>query len=305
MSASSIALLLRLLEAPQLRYAHDTVVEHHGAVGQALIDARFLVAADHMSVVTADDDDSAMVDVEMNPDRGEFGYHSPTQGWVKVEKAGLQCYHPDVFRIFTTLLGSELQLGDRRPIDLEGALLFDLELTRLLKRGPKSEVWYARRLSDRVDFDRIRGAIARRPSPRVRLLLTSTPHDRIVAESFPMMRIVPMSDVLSSAGDRIDAGILKARFAGVAPPVDMPLHLSEDGRHLTINGNTIVFRGPVIIAMLRILVAAYIQNERLPAGLILERSGSSATSLDQAFGKRWLEIKPYLKARGGTWGFEI
>lgn len=305
MSASSIALLLRLLEAPELRYAHDTIVEHYGAVGQALIDAGFLVASDHMSVVTADDEDSAMFDVEMNPDRGEFGYQSPTQGWVKVEKARLQCYCPDVSRIFSCLLGSELPLGDREPIDLEGALLFDLGLTRLLKSGPKSEVWYARRLSDRVDVDRIRGAIARRPSPRVRLLLTSTPHDRISTETLRMTRIVPISDVLSSAGDRIDADILKARFEGFVPTVNAPLHLSEDGRLLTIHGKTITFRGAVITAILRIIVDAHMRNERLPAERILERAGSSATSLDQAFGKRWVEIKPYLKASGGTWDFEI
>jgi hypothetical protein len=305
-SPSAIALLLRLLEAPELSYGHDKVVRYHGADGQVLIDAGLLTATGHfVSVVMADEGDTAMVEVKKDQERGEFGYHSPLRGWTRVEKSRLQIYTPDLALIFRSLLGRELPLGDRGPIDLEGSLLFELGSSRLLPSGPKSDVWFARRLGDQVVADRIRDAIRRRPSARLRLLLTSTPRDRIDALSLPMTRVVPVGDVLSSCGDRIDTDILKARFAGVAPPIDLPLHLSDDNRRLTINGKTMTFRGRIVTSIIRIFVDAHARQERLSAEVVLGQSGSSANSLDQAFGKRWQEIKPHLRARNGTWAFEV
>lgn len=304
--ADSLALLLRLLEARELRYAHSTVVGYHGATGQALIDAGLMIPSGYVrSVVAADEDDAPLMDVEMNVDRGELGYHSPMRGWIKVEKTHLQCYCPNIARIFQLLLGEEFRPTSRGPTDLEGTLLYDLGTIRLTRRGPPSEVWYARRLGERIVVDLVRAAFERRPSPQVRLLLTTTSHDRLAADNLPMMRIVPVSDVLSSTGDRIDTDILKARFTGITPPVDAPLHLSDDGRRLTIHGKTLTFRGEKLTAILSILVNAYFRRERLKAEAILEKAGSSASSLDQAFGKRWAEISPYLKTSGGTWAFEI
>ena len=308
MSSSSIALLLSLLDAPELRYRHDMVVGYHGTAGQALINDGFLTASDYlMSAVTTDDDDSATFDVEMDPERREFGYHSPSRGWMKVEKARLQCYGPDLARIFRSLLGTELPLGDRCPVDMEGALLFDLGMTRLLRQGPKSEVWYARRLGDPGVIIRIRAAIARRPSSRVRLLLTSTPQDRILTDGLPMMRIVPISDVLSWSGDRIDADILKARFAGTTPPVDAPLHLSEDASVLTIQGTEIVFGGDSQREAIRLIVEAHRNGKPVNAASTLRSAGfgSSIRTFRQAFKKQWPLLGTYLQGKDKLWQFEL
>lgn len=305
-AANSLSLLLRLLEAREIHFAHRSIVEYHGAAGQALIDAGLVVPSGHLrSIAAAEEDDAPLMDIELDVARGELGYHSPVRGWIKVEKSHLQCYRPDLVRIFQLLLGEQLRVPARGLTDLEGALLYDIGTMRLTRRGPLSEVWYARRLGDGAVVERVRAAIARRPASHLRLLLTTTSHERMIADTLPMMCIVPVGDVLASTGDRIDTEVLKARFEGVPRPVGAALWLSDDGRRLTIHGKTISFHGQVIRAILRILVDAHARGERLTAQDILQRSGSGANSLDQAFGKRWAEISPYLKANGGTWAFEI
>ena len=300
-------LLLRLLEARELVYTHGALVDYHGPAGQALIDAGLMVPDGFDRFVTADDeDDSPVMEVETDPVHG-LGYHSPYRGWVKIDRVRLQRYRPALERVFEMLLGDELRPPPRGPQDLDGGLAWEIGEMRLT-RGPISSLWFARRLGDRDVLQRVRAAAERRPSPKLRLLLTSTPHQRLPAETLPMTKIVPIADVLSSDEPAtIDAGILKARFAGqTQETVTAPLHLSEDGRTLTIQGSKrISFRSSGQIKVIRALVDAYRQGKRLNASQTLHDAGLGARTFKQAFGDKWEDLRPHLISHNQLWGFEV
>ncbi len=297
-----VNLLLRLLEARELVYTYSALVDYFGPPGQALVDAGLIVPAGFDRMVA--DDAGEPFDVEVDPFRG-LGYHSPFRGWVPVEKPQLQRYRPDLAVIFGMLLGDELIELPRGPLEFDAGLCWQIGRMRLLRTG-LVDVLFARRLDDRDAYENVRIALENRPSAKLRLLLTST--QRLPAAGLPMTKLVPIVDVLSSSEpSRIDGEILRARFAGrVYEPADGPLHLSEDGRTLTIHGTTrITFRSDGHIKVIRALVEAYHRGKRLNAKKTLEEAGLASRTFKQAFGEKWKELRPYLIARDQLWGFEV
>ena len=288
-------------------YTYGALVDYHGPAGQALVDAGLMVADGFGRSVIADDEDgSPMMEVETDPVRG-LGYHSPFRGWVRVDRVRLQRFRVALGRVSELLLTDELRPLPRGPRDLDGGLVWDIGEMRLT-RGPITSVWFARRLGDHDVLQRVRAAAERRPSPSLRLLLTSTPHQRLLAETLPMMNIVPIADVLSSDEPAmIDPAILKARFAGQTEGiVTTPLHLSEDGRTLTIRGTIrIAFRSEAQIRVIRALVDAYHNRTRVSASATLAAAGLTARTFKQAFGQKWKELRPHLVSRERLWTIEV
>jgi hypothetical protein len=305
LSRQSFELLLRLLEAREMVYPHSTLVGYYGPPGQELIDAGLMTPAGFgMAILDEEEDEQTPMAVEADPKRG-LGYHSPLRGWVKVEKAELQRYRPHLPAIFRMLLGDELVPYPRGELDLGAGLCWEIGRVRLLRTG-LVDVLFARRLDDPAARENVRLALERRPSAKLRLMLTTT--QRLPAAALPLTKLVPVADVLSAAEPwRIDMAILRARFAGrVHETGDGPLHLSEDGRTLTINGTTrISFRSDAQIEVIRTLLAAYQAGKSLNAARTLADAGLSARTFKQAFGRKWPELRPYLVARDQLWSFHV
>jgi hypothetical protein len=95
--------------------------------------------------------------------------------------------------------------------------------------------------------------------------------------------------------------------AGTAAAPSQPLHLSPDGRRITINGTvTLDFKSDIHVKLIRSLVDGHTNGKRWRAQELLDEAGSSVTTLARAFGgKRWKQLEPYLTTKNGLWGFDL
>ena len=131
----------------------------------------------------------------------------------------------------------------------------------------------------------------------------------MVRVALPDAIAISIEDVLSASDpSRIDFYALRTRFSGTPDEaISEPLHLSQDGRTLTLLGRIeISFKSDIQVKMIRQLFDAYWAGKRLKASVILNKAGSKAGSLDQAFGKsKWKELSQYLSSLHGLWGFDV
>lgn len=299
-------LLLSLFEAKVLRFTAASLVGTHGACGQALIDAGFMVAADFEGVGV--DCIGDMREVAFDPIRREHGMQDPQRGWVRIERSELTLYAPDLKRLAEGLLGKNVQVPHQGVRQLDaGAFVWEIG-SAFFKRAKRSSVWFSRRLGDRSAVDSLLDSNARRPSGSLRLVLTSTPFERLRKLAIPSATVVPIADVLSThEPSTIDFDMLKVRFLqGTARAITSNLHLSDDGRVLTINGSeTVEFRGDIQFAIIRRLVDAHDRAERVNAARLLNDSGSGVRLFSQAFKRQWPVLSKYLVSKNGLWGFEL
>jgi hypothetical protein len=300
-------LLLQLFEANELRFTHEAMVNYHGVCGRQLIDAELLLPSGFDTAVTNDEDGLAY-EVGHDPRRDALGYHHPIEGWISVTQDRLQLYAPDLAAIFSLLLGSELRQLPNGPTSLEGTTVWHLGSLRLL-RSSRTPTWFARRLGDRSSQDRLAATVQRYPASE-RLVLTSTPHDRLPAGLVvPGATIVSIADLVDpNESWCIDMQLLRARYCGTpVPPVGEPLWLSPDGRTLTILGTQIVFLGESQRRAIRILVDAYRAGRGVNAAATLQKAGfeTSVRTFRQAFRKQWTLLTSFLRSRGGLWRFEL
>ncbi|MFI0849155.1 hypothetical protein [Mesorhizobium sp. IMUNJ 23232] len=296
-----LQLLLGLLEAKALRFTHEALVDYHGEWGQRLIDSELMLPSGYDTTVTDEKDDLAY-EVGYDNRKGALGYHHPLRGWIGVPQDSLRFYVPDLAAIFALLLGSELRPLPTEPNPLEGPAIWDVGKARLTNTELR-DVWFARRLSDARMFEMLERVVQRRPSQQLRLVLTTTPATRLPDRQVPGHKIVPIDDVLSNTNIGIDIAILRARFGGQPPPPGAVLHLSEDNRVLTIHGKQLFFRkGEIIRSILRQLYDAY-PSGWIRTSEVLQKACSAASSIDQAFGARWHEVKSFIEQRGGMCRF--
>lgn len=303
-------LLLALLEARELLVTRRALVNYHGKLGEALVASGLLEPAGYeKAVVASDEDDSPIYKVSVDTGGQELGYFSSLRGWVPVQQEALQRYRLRVDDIVQMLVGGDLRSPTKGIVELVADFVWEIGLLRIVKTA-LTPVWFARRLSDSTIRDELRAANARQPASTRRLVLTSTPHDRLPA-AFDLegSTVLSIADILNLYTPmRIDLGRLAARFAGkAAAPATEPLHLSTDGSTLTILGAEIVFGGDNQRSAIRLLVAAYRDDRGVNAAKLLEQAGfgPSVRTFPQAFRKQWGELRHYLKPRDKKWRFEL
>jgi hypothetical protein len=304
------ALLFDLIEARDLLVTRRSLIEYHGAPGEQLLASGLLEHADHeTSVIASDEDESPIYTVVQDGRHGQLGYHSAIRGWVPVQQEALERYRLRVDEVFSMLLGDELRRPLKGITEIEAGYVWEVGKVRLIKTQLTS-VWFARRLSDPAVQERLRSANARQPEQAHRLILTSTPHDRLPRSiRLEGSTVLPILDVLDPyAPVRIDVGRLRARFGGKASAVgNEPLHLSDDGSTLTILGTEIVFGGSHQRKAIRLIVDAHHAGKRVNAAGTLASAGygSSVRTFPQAFRKQWPLLRPYLRSRDKLWQFEL
>lgn len=308
LSASGLALALRLLEAHHLEITHDALVEGFGDTGAELVEKRFWLKVQTANPPTHLDDNGYPVNVDWDVNRREFGYYSATEGWTTVNSDRLSYYRPDLERLIGNLL-------DRRTIKLAGGIFtvddsgfaWEIGALRLTQKG-MTTVWFIRCLNNPGAVEKIRDAATAMPSGKLRLFLTSS--DRAAAQSLrvPSATIVSIADVLSrNEHPQIDMAVLKARFTrSTAEPITEPVHLSGDGRVLTLLGDIeIRFRGSKQIAGIRYIVAEIRKGKRVRAADVLRAADSDAGQLDKLFRSQWPALRKYFQSQSGLWGFEL
>lgn len=306
----SLELLLQILEMPK-PVVTAAAIETLGARRAApLIELGLLKpAGQERSSTSMSDHDDAPVSLSWSAEHGCYGYFSPTAGWITVSNDEIARYSVDVSASLARLMVNADVSARGGPTSLRPDLLWEVGDVRLGRRAQRVPVWFARRLYAPPVFQQLTNAVKARPSPQLRVILTSTSLRRLPAEALPGHLIVPVEDVIDHAtGIGIHPQILAARLDGSRQPnVGSAIDLSPDGRRLTINGMvTIDFKTEIQIKLIRKLVGGHREGKRFSVQELLTEGGSGSASLPRAFGKKkWATLKPYLKSQNGLWAFEL
>lgn len=307
-SPKARTLLFELLEQRDPVLTATAIEMFHPDTGRALIDAGLLIPWDSENAVVDEGGyDDRLVSIATAPQGDGLGHFTPKSGWVEVPPERLTRYRIDVRKMAEWMFW---RLSWRRRHELEkdvrGTVLI-LGEAQFLKKGHVTEVWFARRLGDTSVQAELKELAERRPSPELRAVFTSTAAARVTGFRVDRHVLLPVQDLLgASTSIDVDPTVVALRFKGSdAPPITAPVHLSEDGRTLTIHGESMTFRGDIQLAIIRILVAARKRGTRYRTKDLLVKAGSQADAMHKAFGRdRWNELKKHLSSEGG-WHFDV
>ena len=186
------------------------------------------------------------------------GYRDSVGRWITVEAGEIAACTVDYPLAFAKMLVAFERAGPSRPSPLIDGFVWDVGTIRLTGAKSPVPVWFARRLTDPAVWTRLDALLERRPPEEVRVILTSTPGDRIPITPNKRNVIVGVADVLGtpgklaispqSLGARVFPGQVQRRF---------PIDHSEECGLVWHRGETLTFGGDKQRRLLQILFAAY------------------------------------------------
>jgi hypothetical protein len=256
-----------------------------------LLAAKLLVASGLIPVVTAMDNfEDEPIPAEWCPERRQYGYLDSVGRWISVDADEIAALAIDYQLLFAKMLFGFERAGPSRPTPLIDGVAWDIGTIRL--KGAKSPmpVWFTRRLSDSAVWEKVGALFERRPPDEVRVILTSTPGDRIPMTANKRNIVISIADVASAPGKlaispqavgmRVFPGQAQRRF---------PIDHSEDCGIVWYRGETITFGGDKQRLLLQLLFAAYWAGSTvLRVAAVLEEAGygGQVNTLKKAFGRR-------------------
>lgn len=242
----ALDLLLAVLETPDGVLAGAVLEDRYPDAGKTLTTAGLLVPAGHEEVAASlADHDDVPVSLVRSADGSGFGYFSPTAGWVKVVDSSLVRYRVRPEHL-AALFGAQLGVAGRTQVlPLVPDHLWEIGAARIGRRAHRTPVLFGRRISDPAVWHRMKDALRARPSPHLRILLTSTPAERLPEDVPSSVRVIWLPHVLvAGAGLVVDPEILAARLDGAQPRVvpDGPIEIIGGGKEVRLYGKSFLFK---------------------------------------------------------------
>ena len=256
-----------------------------------LLEAKFLVASGHIPVVTAMDAfEDEPIPAEWCSERRQFGYHNSVGRWIPVDADDLAALAIDYGLAFAKMLVAFERAGPPRPTPLIPDLVWEVGTIKLTGAKAPVPVWFARRLGDPAVWAQLDGLLVRRPPEEVRVILTSTPGDRIPINTQKRNVVVGVADVVGAPGKlAISPQTLGSRvFPGQAQH-EFPIDHSEDCGIVWHRGETLIFGGDKQRQLLQLVFAAYWSKSpvlRVTTLLVEVGYGEQVNTLKKAFGRR-------------------
>ena len=304
-------LLLRILEQSRPAIAASALQDPPSDLPAELTKLGALErnGASRAALVLGDDDGPGFRDLTWQADRNSYGYFDAFDGNVVLAPESQMLYRVALPWWLAWLAASLKLTNSGQPTELVPASAWDIG-DLWITRQRNIPVLFVQRLHRDATFKALREALQKRAGRSGGLILTSgrksTPQS--VAERFI---VVPIADVLTNDSQvfSIDRKLLLSPFmaAGTTAAPTQPLHLSPDGRRITINGTvTLDFKSDIHVKLIQRLVDGHKEGKRWRAQELLDDVGSSVTTLARAFGgKKWKQIEPYLTSKNGLWGFDL
>ncbi|WP_288949841.1 hypothetical protein [uncultured Paracoccus sp.] len=148
--------------------------------------------------------------------------------------------------------------GPPRPAPLIADLVWDVGTITLSGAKGPVPVWFARRLGDPAVWAQLEALVGRRPPQEIRIILTSTPGERIPEITQKRNHIINVADVAGDAAKlAISPQVLGARvFPGQAQR-RFPIDHSDDYGIVWLRGETLTFRSDKQRQLLGLLFDAY------------------------------------------------
>lgn len=291
LTKQALDLLLRVMETRAAKVQAATWRQVAPRATEELLGAKLLVASGHIPVVTAMDAfEDEPIPAEWCAERRQFGYHNSVGRWITVDADELAALSIDYQLIFAKMLVNFDRTAPARPDPLIDGVAWDIGTIRLTGAKSAVPVWFARRLSDPAVWDRVVALLERRPPDQVRVILTSTPGDRIPITVPKPNVIISIADVASApgklaispqtVGKRVIPGQAQRRF---------PIDHSEDYGVIYVHDEEFKFRGLQHRDLLAILFEAYWSGRPVRRTItVLSDAGFSekTNSLSKAFSGR-------------------
>lgn len=302
-------LLLQVMETRKGKVQGATLRQVAPRAADKLLEARLLVASGRIPVVAAMDDyEDEPIPAEWCAERRQYGYHDSVGRWVSVETEDIAAYAVDYQFVVAKMLVAFERAGPPSLTPLIDDLVWDVGTVSLAGAKEPVPVWFARCLRDPAVRASIEGLFERRPPEEVRIILTSTPGDRVPVTTHRRNYVISVADVVStpgklsispqSLGARVFPGQVQRRF---------PIDHTEDCGIVWLYDKEYRFRGAKHRQILSMLFDAYWGGRRvlrtsevLQGGDHVQRD-TKVTTLGRAFSGRsdWRDF--IREADGNCW----
>lgn len=291
LSKRAIDLLLRAMEARSTSLQASALHQVSRGATDALLAAKLLVSSGHVPVVAGMDDyEDEPVEATWSAELKSYGYHDSTGRRISVENRDIAACMVDYRLALAKMLVAFDRAGPSRPTPLISDLVWDVGTIKFAGAKAPVPVWFARRLGDPGGWAQLEALIGRKPPPEIRIILTSTPGERIPETAQKRNHIINVADV---AGDpaklAISPQVLGARVFPGQVQHRFPIDHSEDCGLVWHGDETLIFGGDKQRLLLQLLFAAYWSGSPvLRVAAVLEEAGygGQVNSLKKAFGRR-------------------
>lgn len=291
LTKQAVDLLLRVMETRAAKVQAATLRQVAPRATDELLGAKLLVASGHIPVITAMDAfEDEPIPAEWCAERRQFGHFNSLGRWNSVDTDELAALIVNYPVAFTKMLLGFDRRAPEYPIPLIDGVAWDAGTIRLAGAKLSVPVWFARRLTDPGVWGSLDALFERRPPDEVRVVLTSTPGDRIPITANRRSVVVSIPDVAGSLGKlAISPQALGARVFPGQVQRRFPIDHSEDCGIIWHRGETLTFGGDKQRQLLQRLFAAYwAKSAVLRIAALLEDvgSGDQVNTLKKAFGRR-------------------
>lgn len=259
MSRRAVNLLLRAMEARSTSLQASALHHVSRSATDALIAARLLVPSGHVPVVARMDDyEDEPVEATWSAELKSYGYHDSTGRWITVANQDIMACKVDYGLALAKMLVAFERAGPSRPVPLIADVVWDVGTITLAGAKAPVPVWFARRLGDPAIWAQVEALIGRRPPQEIRIILTSTPGERIPETALKRNHLINVADVSGDPhklalspqmlGARVFPGQVQRRF---------PIDHSEDCGIVWHRGEALTFRSDKQRQLLGLLFDAY------------------------------------------------
>lgn len=259
LSKRAIDLLLRAMEARGLSLQASTLHQVSRRATEMLLEAKLLVANGHVPVVAGMDDyEDEPFEATWSPEQKSFGYHDSVGHWINVDNQEIAACRVDYGLALARMLVAFQRAGPPRPAPLIADVVWDVGTITLSGAKAPVPVWFARRLGDPAIWAQLEALIGRRPPQEIRIILTSTPGERIPETAQKRNHIISVGDVADDPrklaispqvlGARVFPGQVQRRF---------PIDHSDDYGIVWLRGEALKFRSDKQRQLLGLLFDAY------------------------------------------------
>lgn len=306
MSKRATGLLLRAMEARSMSLQTSALHQVSHVATDALIAAKLLVPSGHVPVVAGMDDyEDEPVEATWSAELKSYGYHDSTGRWITAANQDIAACRVDYGLAIAKMLVAFERAGPPRPTSLIADLVWDVGTIKLTGAKAPVPVWFARRLGDPTAWAQLEALIVRKPPQEIRIILTSTPGERIQVTAQKRNHIISVADV---AGDptklAISPQVLGARVFPGQVQRRFPIDHSEDYGIVWLRSETLTFRSDKQRQLLGLLFDAYWSGSpecRTAAVLFEAGYGDSTSAFSKVFKGRedWRTFIKY--ADGNCW----
>ena len=292
----AVDLLLDIVELPDPALSGAALEDFFCGTAEPLLSSGLLKPAGYEAVsASLADHDDVPVTLSWSAEARGYGYFSPTAGWVTVPGDRITRYRADMPTVIAAVFALRGTSRRTEPFALAPELLWEIGELRLGRRTHRVPIWFGRRLHDPAVWRQIKDVAKNRPAPRQRVLLTSTPPQRLPKDIVAGHVLVSLRDVIGvDTGLSLNPEILAARLD--RPPANedkAPIVVIADGREVRLLGQ--VFRFPKGVNQRRIICLLF---ERYLQGQYWVSSDEIVTELDLRDGAR---IRDFFK-KSPAWG---